>query len=499
MSFRTEISLLLHRLPLDRAEICSLTAEAPAFETAIFPLVSLRFWTAASIALDLLCVVALAIGLHGTAAAPQPGLIAGLQPGVVPIVIASIVVWVLAAHVQGLYRRAPLVAEGSTLSQACVTGLIAFGVMLLVALGIHPGGQMSISLSVMATLCALGCVLATRLAWQGYLGIVLRRGYCLDRVMVLAGSAAEARQAGATIERLHRGRIRVAASAACPDPANDAGVQGVVDAIGQKIVDRVVIVAGGQGSDGLRALLPRLMRMSANVTLMTGRDAAGLSGPSAALVGLAPAEDLTDRPLSAGAALVKRTEDILIGVIALLFVAPVMAAIALAIKFDSPGPVFFIQKRVGLGGAVFHMWKFRTMHHHLADCSSTQQTRRNDHRVTRVGRYLRRSSLDELPQLINVLRGDMSIVGPRPHALGMTVAGRQLHEIAEGYAARHVVKPGITGWAQVNGCRGELDTERKLRRRLALDCHYIEHWSLRVDAWIMLRTAALFAFDRHAY
>jgi lipopolysaccharide/colanic/teichoic acid biosynthesis glycosyltransferase len=148
---------------------------------------------------------------------------------------------------------------------------------------------------------------------------------------------------------------------------------------------------------------------------------------------------------------------------------------------------------------VFDIWKFRTMHHHMADAKAGRQTSRDDRRVTRVGRFLRRTSLDELPQLMNVLRGHMSIVGPRPHALGMTVAGKDMTDLAEGYNARHMMKPGITGWAQVNGCRGEIDSERKLRRRLALDCHYIENWSLRADARIILRTAALIAFDRHAY
>jgi lipopolysaccharide/colanic/teichoic acid biosynthesis glycosyltransferase len=155
--------------------------------------------------------------------------------------------------------------------------------------------------------------------------------------------------------------------------------------------------------------------------------------------------------------------------------------------------------RKGVNGKSFEVWKFRTMYHALRDENSVRQTCRGDCRITRVGRFLRRTSIDELPQLLNVLSGTMSLVGPRPHALGMTAVGMPLHEAIEEYAARHRLKPGITGWAQVNGCRGEVDTIEKLRRRVTFDCYYIENWSLVFDAWIIFRTAAMIMFDRNAY
>jgi lipopolysaccharide/colanic/teichoic acid biosynthesis glycosyltransferase len=179
--------------------------------------------------------------------------------------------------------------------------------------------------------------------------------------------------------------------------------------------------------------------------------------------------------------------------------APLFGIIAIAIKLDSPGPLLFGQMREGYHNKVFRLWKFRTMYHGCRDEGAVQQTSRNDRRVTRVGRVLRRFSLDELPQLINVIRGEMSIVGPRPHALGMTCAGLPMTQVLEGYAARLRLKPGITGWAQVNGCRGEVDSHEKLHRRVSLDCHYIDHWSLSLDLWIVLRTAVLLLFDRGAY
>jgi lipopolysaccharide/colanic/teichoic acid biosynthesis glycosyltransferase len=135
----------------------------------------------------------------------------------------------------------------------------------------------------------------------------------------------------------------------------------------------------------------------------------------------------------------------------------------------------------------------------MCDHDASIQTSRNDQRVTRVGRILRRLSLDELPQLFNVLRGDMAIVGPRPHALGMTSVGLPMTQVLETYSARHRLKPGITGWAQISGCRGQIDSHDKLRRRVALDCEYIDRWSLGLDLWILARTASLVLFDSDAY
>ena len=204
------------------------------------------------------------------------------------------------------------------------------------------------------------------------------------------------------------------------------------------------------------------------------------------LAGL-PFLHLQERPMAGAAAFLKRTEDIAIGLAALALAAPLMVAIAAAIRLGSPGPVLFIQPRLGLNGRIIHVRKFRTMRAEVSDPSGRQQARPGDCRVTAVGRFLRRTSLDELPQLLNVLGGSMSLVGPRPHALGTEAGGLPFGEAAAGYAARHRVKPGITGWAQVSGLRGETDTVEKLRARLRHDLDYIAQWSL----WFDLRILAL--------
>jgi exopolysaccharide biosynthesis polyprenyl glycosylphosphotransferase len=216
-------------------------------------------------------------------------------------------------------------------------------------------------------------------------------------------------------------------------------------------------------------------------------------------IGARPVVDVNRAPLSSVNALLKRAEDLVVLMVALPVFAILTVAVCIAIKLDSPGPVFFRQWRAGFHDQRFRVWKFRTMHHHMRDDGSARQTGRTDRRVTRVGRILRKSSLDELPQLLNVLMGDMSIVGPRPHALAMTTTGRPLHEVVIDYPSRHRVKPGITGWAQVSGCRGEVDTAEKLSRRVMLDCYYIEHWSIGFDLWIILRTICNVLLAHDAY
>ncbi len=203
--------------------------------------------------------------------------------------------------------------------------------------------------------------------------------------------------------------------------------------------------------------------------------------------------------LSGWAAALKRSEDVSGALVVLGLLTPLMLAIALWIRWDSPGPLLFRQRRTGLANRDFQMLKFRTMHHGPAERDGCRQATRGDARVTRAGTFLRRTSFDELPQLFNVLRGDMSLVGPRPHAPGTCAAGRPFETVVSGYAARHRVRPGITGLAQVRGWRGETDTEEKLIRRLAADFEYIERWSVWLDIAVLLRTLGAMLSMKNAY
>jgi Undecaprenyl-phosphate glucose phosphotransferase len=194
------------------------------------------------------------------------------------------------------------------------------------------------------------------------------------------------------------------------------------------------------------------------------------------------------RPISGERGAYKSIFDRLAALALLIVLAPAFALVALAIRLESPGPVFFTQTRRGFKDRTFWIIKFRTMYRNLLDYEGRRQTTRDDDRVTRVGRVLRRTSIDEIPQLWNVLRGEMSLVGPRPHALGTRVGLHDLDDVASGYRLRHRVKPGITGLAQINGCRGPISTNDQLLRRLEYDISYIEHWTLLTDLKILALT-----------
>ncbi|MGF1474612.1 MAG: undecaprenyl-phosphate glucose phosphotransferase [Geminicoccaceae bacterium] len=209
--------------------------------------------------------------------------------------------------------------------------------------------------------------------------------------------------------------------------------------------------------------------------------------------------NLADRPLGEWGCLLKLAEDRLAAVLALTLFAPVMLVIALIIKWDSPGPVQFRQPRYGFNNKLINVLKFRTMHVASCDTRASRLTARNDPRVTKIGNFLRRTSLDELPQLWNVLRGEMSMVGPRPHPVEAKAADRYYHDIVSDYAARHKVKPGITGWAQINGWRGPTETEEQLRRRVEHDLYYLNNWSLALDLKIMLMTIYRGFVDKNAF
>ncbi|NLP60415.1 undecaprenyl-phosphate glucose phosphotransferase [Paraburkholderia sacchari] len=208
------------------------------------------------------------------------------------------------------------------------------------------------------------------------------------------------------------------------------------------------------------------------------------SQPVVDLLGV-PAINLAASPVTDLRVLPKRVFDIAFAGAVLVALAPLLAAISIAVKLTSPGPVFFKQRRKGLDGNEFEIYKFRSMKVHAEVAGQVTQARRNDPRVTRVGAFLRRTSLDELPQFINVLKGEMSVVGPRPHALAHDDIYKDL---VRGYMARYRIKPGITGWAQVNGYRGETDRVEKMRDRVRFDLHYMQHWSFGLDLRIVAMT-----------
>jgi putative colanic acid biosynthesis UDP-glucose lipid carrier transferase len=212
-------------------------------------------------------------------------------------------------------------------------------------------------------------------------------------------------------------------------------------------------------------------------------------------IGGIPVASVCETPFSGFNGFIKRASDIVLALIALVLTSPLLLAIAIGVKLSSPGPVLFRQRRYGLDGREIHVYKFRSMTV-TEDGGHIRQVTRDDARVTRFGAFLRRYSLDELPQFINVLQGRMSVVGPRPHAVAHSEMYRKL---IKGYMIRHKVRPGVTGWAQVNGFRGETRTLDRMESRIAYDLAYLRHWSLQLDLWIVLRTLLVVINDRNAY
>jgi Undecaprenyl-phosphate glucose phosphotransferase len=222
--------------------------------------------------------------------------------------------------------------------------------------------------------------------------------------------------------------------------------------------------------------------------------------PSYSYLGKLATLHMSERPLTDWDMVIKCGFDRAAGALILLLAAPVMAFIALAIKLDSPGPVLFRQKRYGFNNEQIDVLKFRSLYHHLADPLASKVVGKNDPRVTHVGRFIRKTSLDELPQLFNVVfEGNLSLVGPRPHAVQSKLEDRLFDDTVDGYFARHRVKPGITGWAQINGWRGEIDREEKIRKRVEFDFYYIENWSVLFDLYILCRTPLALLKSENAY
>ena len=208
-----------------------------------------------------------------------------------------------------------------------------------------------------------------------------------------------------------------------------------------------------------------------------------------------PVVGICETPFTGTNELVKRLSDIVIASIIIILVSPLLIAIAIGVRLSSPGPILFKQRRNGLDGHEIVVYKFRSMRT-MDDGDVVPQATRNDPRVTRFGAFLRRTSFDELPQFFNVLQGTMSIVGPRPHAV---THNKEYRQIIKAYMVRHKVKPGITGWAQVNGQRGETDTVEKMKARVEYDLEYLRNWSLGLDLKIIAATIRVVFFDRHAY
>ena len=265
-------------------------------------------------------------------------------------------------------------------------------------------------------------------------------------------------------------------------------------------VDLVVFSLPISAEDRILLMLKKLWVLPVDIRLAAHANKLQFRPRSYSYIGSVPVLDVFDRPIADWDVVMKWLFDKLIGGLMLVCALPAMAAIALAIKLESRGPILFKQKRYGFNNDLIEVYKFRSMYAEAADATASKLVTKDDPRVTRFGRFIRKTSLDELPQLFNVvLKGNLSLVGPRPHAINAKAEARLYDEAVDGYFARHRVKPGITGWAQINGWRGETDTHEKIQQRVEHDLYYIENWSVLFDLYILARTPFALLKTENAY
>ncbi len=355
----------------------------------------------------------------------------------------------------------------------------------------------------------------------GFAGILLVRGLVsklvrrwnkdnrLNRQAVIVGSGPEAaklieainatRNIDVSIVGLFDDRDDTRSPAAVAGYRKLGNVDQLVEFARWKRVDLLILALPLSADSRLAEITRKLWILPVDIRLSAYTQKLRFRPRAYSYIGNIPFFDVFDRPLSDWDWVLKSLEDKVITTAALVLLAPLMALIALAVKLDSRGPVLFKQKRYGFNNELIEVYKFRSMFEDQTDHEASKLVTRDDPRVTRVGRWIRATSMDELPQLFNVLKGELSLVGPRPHATQAKAENKLYGDVVEGYFARHRVKPGITGWAQVNGWRGETDTKLKILRRLEHDLYYIENWSVIFDLYILARTPIALFKTEQAY
>ena len=437
---------------------------------------------------DLMLVLATAF-LAATLTYRHTGSESPVREAVLAAMVAMLFVW----EQTGLYRATRstrLVSEVEALSAGWIAGL-------LVACGYDwfrsrlDGSELKFLVFWLVAGWLLTVLL--RVAARALLRALRRRGYSKRRVVIAVASELGMQVATRLRERPEVGFEVVGFfDDRDPDRVRNGGglpvlgnIDGMARYVSEHHVDAVWIALPFRAEDRVRDILKAVRHSTADVCLIPDVFQFFVLNQALGQVAGIPLLALNSTPLQGANRLVKAIEDRVLAALILLLVSPVMLAVAIAIRLESPGSVLFRQRRHGLHDEPIEMLKFRTMRPHFQAPGTYTLAERGDKRVTSVGAYLRRTSLDELPQFINVLRGEMSIVGPRPYPIEIN---DEYKDVVDRYMLRHKVKPGITGWAQVNGLRGALDTPDKMERRVMHDLYYIEHWSLWFDLKIIFLT-----------
>ncbi|HAU28705.1 MAG TPA: undecaprenyl-phosphate glucose phosphotransferase [Rhodospirillaceae bacterium] len=452
--------------------------------------------------LDLLCIVLGAILAHGF----YFGLVLERDASLghyILVVLAAILLWLNVTQDRGIYDVSAINNFRNHARQAlfswCLVmlGVISIGFLLKVS-SLYSRGWV-----ILWFFFTIGLFGASRLAlfhvfhrWHGFGRFALRTA--------VYGAPEDVRRLARTLHVEGRaGFVHVvglfSTEAGVESEKLDGGLAELFAMARQGALDNVILAMPWCEEHAIHDLVQQLRNVAVDVHLAPEKSFFEMPWRKFSMLGGIPMLSVHDRALKEWNALLKRLEDVVLSSLLLLMLSPVMLVAAVLVWLDSPGAVLFRQKRFGFNNNEIEIFKFRSMHIDKGDESGAKRTVRGDSRVTRIGGILRKTSIDELPQLFNVLRGDMSLVGPRAHAVSMKVGDDYYHHVFAEYAARHQVRPGITGLAQVSGCRGEVDSIEKARKRLEYDLWYVDHWSVGLDARIILRTVWQVLFPRDVY
>ena len=414
-----------------------------------------------------------------------------------------------AATVLGLLRGLGLYRFGRERSaarhMAAVLGVTLSGAVVATGLGLlldrQAPDRQSLDAAIAWAIGAVALIAGLHGLWLSFVARWRRQGALAPNIVIVGATKHAEAVIRSALERRDLNVLGVFDDRLSRSPDRVAGVPVLGDAealLNHRMtpyVDRIVLAIDAQGGSRVRELTRRLETLPNPLTVLVDSETGDAALERLASAPLAPLEGPQDPDRRA---FNKRLQDLLIGAAALVAAAPIMALTALAIRLDSPGPIFFRQRRHGFNQEEIVVWKFRSMRHEAADATASRQVSAGDDRVTRVGRFIRATSLDELPQLFNVMTGEMSLVGPRPHAIGMKTGETESARLVAEYAHRHRIKPGMTGWAAVKGSRGPLHDATDVRRRVQLDLDYVERQSLWLDLRILLVTLPVLLGDRAA-
>ena len=425
--------------------------------------------------------------------------------------IGSVLIAVLAVgllQVSRAYQMATLKSIWRTATKLLVTWSLTIA---LTGYAIKLGKVESPDITVWLTtlyLFGIGALLSCRLVLFAFVHVRLAQGAFTRKTAIVGGGAASETLIEA-LEASNEGDIQIIGVF---DDRNDdrstksvagypklGNVSGLVDYARRERIDLIVFTMPITAEARILQMLAKLWVLPIDIRLSAHTTKLRLRPRAYSYLGKVPVLDLFDRPLADWDLIFKSLFDRAVAAAALVCLSPILLGVAAAVRLSSRGPILFRQKRYGFNNELIEIYKFRSMYVDQSDARASKLVTKDDPRVTPVGRIIRKASLDELPQLFNVLAGSLSLVGPRPHALEAKAANTLYDEVVDGYFARHKVKPGITGWAQINGWRGETDTWEKIQRRVDCDLDYIENWSLALDTKILVLTPFALLNTKNAY